>query len=1122
MKISYFATLLVIFLSNFLFLQAQQSALVYPGTDGKMVYTPHVNNGETNNANIIPDFSYAGYMDGGVKVPVGEAPVKVTLNPTATGEDRTRIQAAIDQVCNLGPDANGFRGAILLKKGTYRVNDGNIQNLTDGYGYALRIWTSGVVLRGEGQGMDCTILYSDYALNHTMITIEPLSHGISETNIQRISDDYVGTGANTITVANAGSYAVGDLIIVKFTPNDTWFSDLKVTTGGYIINPADYWTVTGEKEAYRISFKRKITAINGNTITIECPVVQPMQTKYGGGQISKYTTSGRLTKCGVEDLRIVGIEDDGSPSVSTNENRLRVGIRPRFIDNSWVHGVTVTRSSEAAIMTWDAMNMTIEESAYIDPRGPITGGWRYGFCLDAGSTRVLFQRCYSEYGRHDFVTHARIPGPNVFLDCLSEHGLNVLGPHHRWAAGTLFDNIKASSSMEITEFADPSAGHAWCGAQTVGWNLECASYVCDAAIGSQNYLIGSIGNESQGAVSHDAHPESIYRGYWENSGPGGIHMTTRSLYLKQLEDRLGNVALTNITIPDQLVGNIYANLSSWAGNSLFYSANVAVSNVEILPVTATVFEGNTKQLTTTFSPWDASNKSVIWTSGDTSVASVSSTGLVTAIAPGTTTIKATTVDGARTGTSVITVTTDPAFFSRTLQAENAIYHGAVVASNNSGYNGSGFIDFLNASGDDISWTVNIPAVGSYTLSFRYAITSGNRPLSLTVNGTVKVPGLDFPGTGSVTTWNNITTIQDLIAGNNTITLTSIGSNGGNIDELVVAGSAVAPVSVLSVSVSPTIATLSLYTTRQLTAIVLPANAVNKNITWSSSNPSVATINATGIVTATGTGTATISATTHDGGKIASSEITVTPSPVNSVLSNCDAASGWTSANTLSVNSVDKKEGTGCLQSVGTNTDEFKKLFSQPINTGTTIPSGKIQFWYFVSDVTLFSAGNQVELGSGGMADVNEFNWKMGTLVNGWNLVTLPFSSAGVMGTPDLSAINWFRIYHSKTGSITTKIDQIMIVDSSVSNSVSDYYPETIKIYAHPLNQNTLIIKLDDNYIWDDPEIIITNLQAQIIYRNRMCKSKTLEINMSGLPKSSICLVSVKSGCSIITRKIIVP
>ena len=177
-----------------------ESTLVYPGTNGRLVYANYANNYQTNENNTLPDFSNVGYMDGASGVPVGEVPVKMTLYPTPSGEDRTRIQGAIDQVCAMPLDANGFRGAVLLKNGTYRLNDGNIPVLSDGMGYALRIWASGVVLRGEGQGADGTILYSDFALNHTMITLEPFSQSTSETNLQRITDDYVGTGAKTFTV----------------------------------------------------------------------------------------------------------------------------------------------------------------------------------------------------------------------------------------------------------------------------------------------------------------------------------------------------------------------------------------------------------------------------------------------------------------------------------------------------------------------------------------------------------------------------------------------------------------------------------------------------------------------------------------------------------------------------------------------------------------------------------------------------------------------------------------------------------------------------------------------------------------------------------------------------------
>ena len=967
-----------------------ESALVYPGTNGKLVYATYLNNNDTdvNNTNTLPDFSYVGYMDGAVGVPVGEVPVKITLNPTPSGEDRTRIQDAIDQVCNMPLDAKGFRGAVLLKKGTYRLNDTTIPVLTDGMGHALRIWASGVVLRGEGQGADGTILYSDFALNHTMITLEPLSQSTSESNLTRITDAYVGTGAKTFTVADASSYAVGDNIIVKFTPNATWFSDLKVDKNGYIVDPTDYWDATAG--AFNIGFKRKIIAKNGNTITIDCSVVQPMQTKYGGGQITKYTTTGRLNKCGVEDLRIVGIQDLGSPGVSGNGNRLRVGIRPRFLDNSWIHGVTVTRTSESAVMTWGVMNLTVQECAYIDPRGAISGGWRYSFSLDAGSTRVLFQRCYSDYARHDFVTHGRIPGPNVFVDCYSENGLSALGPHYRWATGTLFDNIKATRSYMAINIFDLSNGHGFCGAQTVGWNLECVGgLVNDASRGSQNFLIGSIGKELTASFSPAKYPGFIFRGYWEKSGLAGTHVNTRSLYYKQLEDRLGADAVANITIPEQRTGNIYNKLASWAGNGELVSANIAVTGISLLPASLTFSVGSSQQLASTIAPANASNKNLSWTSDNTAVATVSSTGMVTGVSVGTATITVTTEDGGKIATTAITTT-------------------------------------------------------------------------------------------------------------NQIFLTSI-------------------------TVSPTTATITMGNQQQLTATILPANASNKNITWTSSNTSVATVNSLGLVTSVAPGTCNITVTTQDGDKKAIAVITINPRPVNKIISTCDSNTGWTSSNTLTVDSTDKKVGTASLKSVGLSNEDFKRVFSTPINTGSNLANGNLQFWYFVSDISAFTAVNQVELGSGGAADKNEFNWNIGigSLQNGWNLVTLPFSTAGTTGgTPDLSAINWFRIYRAKGASVTTKIDQI-IVDGTLLNTDTNILLSGVSVFPNPLKQDKLTVKVDGATESEIFKVTISNLLGQVVYQTNFSGKNFIEINTAGLLKSAVYLVSVQSGQKISTTKLIV-
>jgi transglutaminase/protease-like cytokinesis protein 3 len=90
-----------------------------------------------------------------------------------------------------------------------------------------------------------------------------------------------------------------------------------------------------------------------------------------------------------------------------------------------------------------------------------------------------------------------------------------------------------------------------------------------------------------------------------------------------------------------------------------FVGDVAVSGVSVSPASAAVSIGRTTQLTATVVPPLATNKTVDWSSGDTSVAAVDSSGLVTGLAEGTATITVTTQDGSHTGTSTITVNSIP-------------------------------------------------------------------------------------------------------------------------------------------------------------------------------------------------------------------------------------------------------------------------------------------------------------------------------------------------------------------------------------------------------------------------------------------------------------------------------
>lgn len=78
----------------------------------------------------------------------------------------------------------------------------------------------------------------------------------------------------------------------------------------------------------------------------------------------------------------------------------------------------------------------------------------------------------------------------------------------------------------------------------------------------------------------------------------------------------------------------------------------------------------------------------------------------------------------------------------------------------------------------------------------------------------------------------------------------------------------------------------------LTATVTPDNATNKNVTWSSSAPGVATVDASGNVTAVAEGTATITAATEDGGKTATCTVTVEHAHDPAAAWSSDASGHW--------------------------------------------------------------------------------------------------------------------------------------------------------------------------------------------------------------------------------------
>jgi len=163
-----------------------------------------------------------------------------------------------------------------------------------------------------------------------------------------------------------------------------------------------------------------------------------------------------------------------------------------------------------------------------EPKSLITGGRRYSFNL-AGSLN-LFKGCTTTEGRHDFVTGSRVCGPNVFSQCSASGSHSDIGPHHRWAMGTLYDGISSDGQINVQDRDDMGTGHGWAGANQVFWNCKGSSSVCQSPwTSAKNYNFGFKGIKASGARA--GRPD----GEWIGQNVSGIFPA--SLYEAQLDHR---------------------------------------------------------------------------------------------------------------------------------------------------------------------------------------------------------------------------------------------------------------------------------------------------------------------------------------------------------------------------------------------------------------------------------------------------------------------------------------------------------------------------------------------------------------------------------------------------------
>jgi hypothetical protein len=465
---------------------------------GELVYAT------ATNGDRVPDFSTAGYMGGGVDIP--NAPVRVVV-PRADGDQTSRIQAALDHVASLQPDDKGIRGAVLLQKGRYDV------------GGQLKITASGVVLRGSGAGEHGTLLMATGHDRRTLVAIAGKDdRKIDEAQVA-LTEPYVPVNATRFKVAGGHRFKVGDNVIIRRPSTDAWIKQLGMDYMG-----GDRHGFVWRPGSRDLAFDRVVTNVEGDQLTIDAALTTAIDKSVGGGTISTYSWPGRIAQVGVENLRMEAEVDPQNPK---DENHAWLPITMDNAQDAWVRQVTATHFAGGAVIVWETCKrVTVEDCKSLAPVSEIGGYRRHAF-FTAG-TQTLFQRCWSEHGRHDFAVGFCAAGPNAFVQCESNESLDDSGPLDSWASGVLFDNVRIDGNA-IT-FGDRrynAAGAGWSTANSMLWQCHAALIRCFAPPGAHNWAMGCWG-------TFDG--DGLFQSSNDSISPD-------SLYYAQLAERLGPAML---------------------------------------------------------------------------------------------------------------------------------------------------------------------------------------------------------------------------------------------------------------------------------------------------------------------------------------------------------------------------------------------------------------------------------------------------------------------------------------------------------------------------------------------------------------------------------------------------
>lgn len=463
------------------------------GADGRLSYTTDAQ------GNRVPDFSFCGYNASEQAIP--NVPVLVVV-PAKEGDATLRIQSALDYVASLPADKDGFRGAVLLEKGIFSIDGSLIMN------------ASGVVLRGCGAGPDGTVLLAAGTDRRTLIRVSGKNDKKRSPEF-KITDKFVPVNATSFHVAETSGLKVGNFIQIHRASTAEWIDTLKCDQFGGGISALGWKPGTRD-----VFWDRKITAIEGNQISIDAPLTTALDAAFGGGLIASYEWQGQISQVGIENMKLRSEYDNSNPK---DEDHCWMAVSVENTCDAWVRQITFEHFAGSAVAVYEtAQRVTVEDCKSLAPVSEIGGQRRNAFFTSGQQT--LFQRCFAEYGYHDFAVGACAAGPNAFVQCESKLPFSFSGTIDSWASGVLFDIVNVDGqALSYLNRGQDGQGAGWSAANSAFWQCTAARVDCYRPPTANNWAFGTWAQ-----FSGD--------GYWNDSNN---QIQPRSLFYGQLADRLG-------------------------------------------------------------------------------------------------------------------------------------------------------------------------------------------------------------------------------------------------------------------------------------------------------------------------------------------------------------------------------------------------------------------------------------------------------------------------------------------------------------------------------------------------------------------------------------------------------